>query len=179
MGVVYLKTLSLTLYWLLVLYGGAWASAFVDSRLGIAGYRSAASAATGILLLLLGTALRGWASYTFYANRLSVVRIGPQAHILETGPYARSRNPLYLGLLALAVGWVLFLGSVTGLLLSCLFFLLVDLWIRKEERDLQQRFGEEYTGYRTRVPRWGWARRATEPAPLRGSTRAGPGGNRD
>ena len=159
MHLVYLKILSLTSCMLLVFFVGAYVSSAVDSLLGLDGYRSPASLAAGVLLLLLGTVLRLWASYTFYANRLSVLRILPQARILKSGPYAHSRNPLYLGLIALAMGWVLYLGSTFGLLYSILIFLVVELWVRKEERELEREFGEEYARYRKSVPRWGWRRR--------------------
>lgn len=160
MHLAYVKVFSLTLCWLLVLFAGAYVTSAVDSLLGLDGYRSAASMTAGILLLFLGTVFRLWASYTFYANRLSVLRLSPQARILKSGPYAHSRNPLYLGLIALAVGWVLYLGSIFGLLCSVLFFLALELWVRMEEKELKREFGEEYARYRKSVPRWGWRRRS-------------------
>jgi protein-S-isoprenylcysteine O-methyltransferase Ste14 len=159
MLIAYLKILSITSFWLLVFFVGAYASSAADSLLGLRGYHSPASMAAGAVLLVLGTALRLWASYTFYANRLSVLRLFPQTHIITSGPYAHSRNPLYLGLTALAIGWVLFLGSTFGLFCSILFFLIMELWVRREERDLEREFREEYVRYRKSVPRWGWRRR--------------------
>jgi protein-S-isoprenylcysteine O-methyltransferase Ste14 len=159
MRVAYLKSLALTTCVLLAFFVGAYVSRVVDSLLGLDGYRSPASMAAGVLLLLLGAVLRIWASYSLYANRLSVLRLVPQSEILESGPYAHSRNPLFLGLIALALGWVLYLGSTFGLLCSVLFFVVVNLWVRKEERELERAFGEEYARYKKSVPRWGWRRR--------------------
>jgi protein-S-isoprenylcysteine O-methyltransferase Ste14 len=159
MSLVCLKVSSLTIGVLFVLFVGAFLSREVDSLLGLEGYRSPVSMAAGVLLLVLGTVLRLWASHAFYSNRLSVLRVLPQARILHSGPYAHSRNPLYVGLVVLALGWVLYLGSTVGLLYWGVVILVVVVWVRKEERELQREFGEEYVRYKCSVPRWGWRRK--------------------
>ena len=75
--------------------------------------------------------------------------------LIEEGPYRVSRNPLYVGLLALYVGLASLAPTVWGLALFPAAVLLV-YWgaIRPEERFLHDRFGPAYDDYRERVRRW-------------------------
>jgi protein-S-isoprenylcysteine O-methyltransferase Ste14 len=103
------------------------------------------------------------AGYTLYraAGRYRAVqRAGPPGfsrppdRLLTTGPYAWSRNPMYLGHLLSLAGLALATGSpvaVAGLLWQ---------WRRLAERveideeRLERLFGDEYRDYVGRVPRW-------------------------
>jgi len=76
-------------------------------------------------------------------------------YLVTRGPYRFSRNPNYLSLLVILLGWALFYGSVV------LLFVGVVLWVGLnyvgvpwEERGLEARFGEAYRAYKARVPRW-------------------------
>jgi protein-S-isoprenylcysteine O-methyltransferase Ste14 len=75
--------------------------------------------------------------------------------MIEEGPYRLSRNPLYVGLLALYLGLALLAPTFWGLVLFPAAVLLV-LWgaIRPEERFLHERFGAPYDDYTRRVRRW-------------------------
>jgi protein-S-isoprenylcysteine O-methyltransferase Ste14 len=75
--------------------------------------------------------------------------------MIEEGPYRLSRNPLYVGLLALYLGLALLAPTFWGLALFPAAVLLVD-WgaIRPEERFLHERFGAPYDEYRRRTRRW-------------------------
>ena len=75
--------------------------------------------------------------------------------MIREGPYALSRNPLYLGLLALYLGIALMASSLWALVLFPLGVVLGDGGaIRPEERFLRQRFGPAYEEYAGRVRRW-------------------------
>jgi protein-S-isoprenylcysteine O-methyltransferase Ste14 len=74
--------------------------------------------------------------------------------LMMRGPYAYSRNPMYLAELGLWLGWALFFGSIPVLLGFIGFCVAVSLVVRREERDLERHFGEAYRQYRNRVPRW-------------------------
>jgi protein-S-isoprenylcysteine O-methyltransferase Ste14 len=70
-----------------------------------------------------------------------------------TGPYARTRNPLYLGSAILAAGFVVAGHSwVAGLLVSAYFAIFYYAVMRNEEDDLRLRFGAEFDAYAARVP---------------------------
>ena len=75
--------------------------------------------------------------------------------VVETGIYAVTRNPIYVGLLLLLGGWAVYLQNLAALGLEGLFMAtLTHLQIRPEERFLEQRFGDAYLSYVRRVPRW-------------------------
>jgi protein-S-isoprenylcysteine O-methyltransferase Ste14 len=76
-------------------------------------------------------------------------------YLLTRGPYNFSRNPSYLSLLVVLLGWMLFYGS------GAILVAIVSVWgllnyvvVPMEERDLEARFGEDYRRYRNRVRRW-------------------------
>ncbi|MHB8633220.1 MAG: methyltransferase family protein [Thermoplasmatota archaeon] len=76
-------------------------------------------------------------------------------HLVTSGPYAWSRNPIYLADLFLQTGIGLALNWVWAVVLlpatwGCLRFLV----IAKEEPYLVRQFGEEYAAYAGRVARW-------------------------
>ena len=75
--------------------------------------------------------------------------------LLTSGPYAWSRNPMYVGWTLLLVGIALTANAVWMLamvLLVVLYVHFVD--VRREERALEERFGEAYRAYRDRVWRY-------------------------
>jgi protein-S-isoprenylcysteine O-methyltransferase Ste14 len=97
----------------------------------------------GALVALLGLLLRGYAAGCLDKNRSLAVN----------GPYAYTRNPLYLGSLIMGVGFALAGGSWALGLAFIAFFLLV-YWpvMRCEAEFLRQQFGEDYTRYALAVP---------------------------
>jgi protein-S-isoprenylcysteine O-methyltransferase Ste14 len=71
------------------------------------------------------------------------------------GPYRLSRNPMYLGLVLLVLGIALVMNSMWLVLLAVpVMLLLRNLVILREERYLEDKFGDEYRAYRQRVRRW-------------------------
>ena len=74
--------------------------------------------------------------------------------LLTRGPYAFSRNPMYLAELALWFGWATLYGSVIVLVGFLLLCLVVGVLAPREERALEAKFGDTYREYNSRVPRW-------------------------
>ncbi|MCA3278007.1 MAG: isoprenylcysteine carboxylmethyltransferase family protein [Roseomonas sp.] len=109
----------------------------------------------GMLVVLLGIGLIGWAL-------LALVKAGndprpdkPDAAIVTTGPFRFSRNPIYLGFLVVVLGFALRWGDLWGWLALLACHLALDrLVVVKEEAYLTTRFGAAYEGYRKRVRRW-------------------------
>ncbi len=67
----------------------------------------------------------------------------PTTALVTDGPYRFSRNPAYVALTLLYLGVGLLLNNVWALLLVIPALLVLDLWIvRREERHLEERFGE-------------------------------------
>jgi protein-S-isoprenylcysteine O-methyltransferase Ste14 len=75
--------------------------------------------------------------------------------LVSSGVYRFTRNPMYVGLLLVLVGWAVFLSSA-WVLFGPLFFLLYigRFQIAPEERVLAAKFGAEFDRYRGQVRRW-------------------------
>ena len=100
------------------------------------------SMAIGIPLSLLGLALRAWAAGCLAKNR----------QLATGGPYAYTRNPLYIGTLLVAAGLAAASCSIGLAALFTAVFLLVYLpVIQNEEQHLRKIF-PEYAAYAERVP---------------------------
>lgn len=135
------------------------AVAFIGTRLdllfGIPDFRSMVTTFLGSLLLVAGFLLRVWATCYFYQNQMKVISLSPQRTLVTSGPYRFSRNPLYLGGNAFVfLGAALLFGSPVALLITIIHLPLVDLFIRREERQLERDFGNDWLEYRKRVRRW-------------------------
>jgi len=75
--------------------------------------------------------------------------------LITDGPYRFSRNPSYVSLTLLYLGIGSLLNNGWILILVAPVFLVMDLWVvRKEERHLETKFGEDYLRYKAAVRRW-------------------------
>ena len=71
------------------------------------------------------------------------------------GLYRISRNPMYLGVLLLLLGWAAYLQNMAGFAPVILFVVAMTLFqIKPEEKALRKKFGTEYDAYCKRVRRW-------------------------
>src|SRR5713101_6218554 len=109
--------------------------------------------AVGVGLVALGEAIRLWSVRHIGAiSRTRSDRLGP---LIASGPFALVRNPLYLGNVALWVGFAVsarlpWLAPIFGAILAFEYHAIV----RWEERLLEERLGERYRAYVAQVPRW-------------------------
>ena len=106
-------------------------------------------------LLAFFAVWNGWSLWLFARHDTGLLPGGPTTSLIEEGPYCLSRNPLYVGLLALHLAIALLVPSVWALVLFPAAVLLV-WWgaVRPEERFLHERLGEPYDAYARRVRRW-------------------------
>lgn len=110
---------------------------------------------SGAVLLCGSLMLIGWALLTFRKHNANVLPNRAASLVLTSGPFALSRNPIYLGDVLLVAGIGLLLGSRWFLLGAVvLFFLLSELVIKREEMHLQANFPEDWSQYSKRVRRW-------------------------
>ncbi len=127
----------------------------LDALLGIGSFRSLVATIVGCVLLSLGFSLRAWAGYAFYQHSMKVISLSPQAVLITSGPYRFTRNPLYLGgNVFIFFGAASLLGSPSALVLTALHLPLVDLFISREERQLEASFGGDWLRYKSHVHRW-------------------------
>ncbi len=109
----------------------------------------------GWMLLLGGIAVSVWAALAFRAHNTTIRPDRGADALIEDGPYAWSRNPIYLGEVAALIGAALAFNRLTFLIAAPLFAFAVDrLAIRREETYLARRFGEAYQQYTARTRRW-------------------------
>jgi protein-S-isoprenylcysteine O-methyltransferase Ste14 len=122
----------------------------------------------GLFLVLGGIGLRAWGAAAAgghtRTSRIEGTRLATH------GPFAYTRNPIYLGSMILGLGMVFLIGDPFMLLPSSATFLfLYFLIIPAEEEFLRKTFGRSYQTYRENVPRLAprmtaWS--GAEPAPL-------------
>lgn len=108
-------------------------------------------------LILLGcyVLLFGWSYRLFRHANTSMVPVRPSTALIVTGPYRLTRNPMYVSLLCLYIALALWFGVTWALLFIPIVMLTVQrMAIAKEERYLEQRFGEAYRQYRAQVRQW-------------------------
>lgn len=140
----------------LVLGVAPWGLSLLSARHGWEASRPGILNLCPLILVVAGVACLVWIIALHWAQ-------APQGWELETtpryllvrGPYRFTRNPTYLSVLAIMLGWTLFYGSVAVFIglagLLALYALVVVPW---EERKLEARFGEAYRQYKSTVPRW-------------------------
>jgi protein-S-isoprenylcysteine O-methyltransferase Ste14 len=84
----------------------------------------------------------------------------PPTALVAVGPYRWTRNPMYLGILAMLAGEALAFRSPAMLAYALSAWAVMELFVRwYEEPSLARRFGPAYDAYRRRVPRWFGSRR--------------------
>ncbi|MGH7832606.1 MAG: methyltransferase family protein [Candidatus Binatia bacterium] len=109
-----------------------------------------------LVLLLIGGAIYLWCVWDFAASgRGTPAPIDPPTKLVDRGLYRYTRNPMYVGVITVLLGWaVLFRGTALLIYTFCVaigFHLFVVLY---EEPRLARQFGAEYHDYRARVGRW-------------------------
>ena len=112
-------------------------------------------AALGLALAGGGLALAG--AWEFRRAHTSLNPLAPQRTrtLVTSGVFGLTRNPMYLGMVLVLLGWAVWLGNAAALAGPPLaVWLLTALQIQPEERILRQRFGAHYERYAARVRRW-------------------------
>ena len=117
--------------------------------------RSPLTATSGWLLVAAFAVWNGWALLMIARHRTALLPGGETTTVIDRGPFAWSRNPLYVGLLVGSAGVALLAASAWALAALPLEWALLR-WgaIVPEERYLAGKFGATYTEYADRVRRW-------------------------
>lgn len=109
----------------------------------------------GGLAMLLGLALAGWAAVTMMRARTTLVPGREADRLVTTGPYAFTRNPIYLADLVIMAGFAFAVGQPFALALTFpLANVLTKRFVEPEEKRLALRFGSQYQDYARKVDRW-------------------------
>ena len=77
------------------------------------------------------------------------------ASLVTNGVYKYTRNPMYLGMLLILLGWAFYLSNFAALFVLPIFVIYMSRFqIQPEERFMMQKFGDEYRAYVVKVRRW-------------------------
>jgi protein-S-isoprenylcysteine O-methyltransferase Ste14 len=115
------------------------------------------SLSAGVILLVIGIAIALSAVISFRRAQTTVSPLKPETStsLVSTGIFARTRNPMYLGMLIGLLAWAVYLASALALLGPVTFALYITRFqIIPEERAMHLLFGSAFTEYSQRVRRW-------------------------
>lgn len=109
----------------------------------------------GGIVFILAVALAVWAFVQFSSFRQDVDTHTPTTYIETGGPFAWSRNPIYLSMLISLVGLAIAFDTL-WIVFGLAGWYPVMRWgvIAREEAYLERNFGKDYLDYKSRVRRW-------------------------
>ena len=111
----------------------------------------------GVVLGVLGFAcsLLGVASFERQRTTVNPLKPLTASSLVDSGIFIRTRNPMYLGMTMVLLGAGIGLANPISAALVALFPLYIGRFqIEPEERAMAELFGDAFTRYKARVPRW-------------------------
>jgi len=110
----------------------------------------------GVIVFVVGALVLLWCVRDFYvAGKGTLAPWDPPRHLVSVGLYRFSRNPMYIGVLLILIGWTLAFRSRSLLLYACVVAILFHLRVvLYEEPWLSRTFLGEWPRFKSRVPRW-------------------------
>jgi protein-S-isoprenylcysteine O-methyltransferase Ste14 len=108
----------------------------------------------GHLLIAIGACIAVLAQQHMGASWRIGAAEGEQGKIVDTGPFALSRNPVFVGQVLLFVGLFLVLPGIVQGVLTVAILIAVRLQVGIEEKVLSATLGKPYLDYLMRVRRW-------------------------
>lgn len=103
------------------------------------------------LLVLAGAAFTVWARITLGRNWSAEVTFKQDHELIESGPYALVRHPIYTGLILMALGTAINYGRTIGFAVLVAFCGAIWWKARQEERVMSSHFPDAYAEYKMRV----------------------------
>ncbi|WP_322866269.1 methyltransferase family protein [Aquicoccus sp. G2-2] len=149
-----MKWIDLPPVWLLGFLGLAWAQGHCLS-LGLSFGGGMAAKVLGGLLVAGGVLLMGLAVFEMARQRTTVIPHREASALVQTGIFARTRNPIYLGDALVLSGAILYWGAVLSLALIPVFVWWVTRhFIVPEEHRLGRKFRADFARYCQKTRRW-------------------------
>lgn len=109
----------------------------------------------GIAVMAAGIWLALWGYIKLMRYRTGLLSSSSTTHLVTSGPYGFSRNPVYLGYTVAMLGAGLFTGNAWLIAAAVVTALVIHLWIiRREEKHLLSRFGCDFESYCRRTRAW-------------------------
>ena len=107
----------------------------------------------GAILDYGGMAFTLWARFTLGKLWSGSITLKEGHRLVQSGPFAVTRHPIYTGIVVAAFGCALIEGSVRGLVAIGLLIVGFAMKLTREEHLLASQFGDEHRDYRARVRR--------------------------
>ena len=107
--------------------------------------------AVSVVLAVAGLLLALWARRTLGKNWSGTVTFKENHELIQRGPYAFVRHPIYTAMLSMYLGTALALGTTGGLIGFLILFLSFWIKYRQEEALMLVHFGDQYRDYMKRV----------------------------
>lgn len=109
----------------------------------------------GIGVAVLGLCVIGWSAHWFWRKKTTIEPHHTPGTLIVEGPYRLSRNPIYLGMVLILAGQVIWQGALLPLILPpILLMVLTKRFAEPEEASLLDAFGEEGRAYLMATRRW-------------------------
>lgn len=105
----------------------------------------------GLIVIWLGLGFAVWARIHLGRNWSAIITLKEEHELIQSGPYALVRNPIYTGYIVATMGSALILGQARGWLAVVITIVTFALKIRREEGVLSQHFGQAFRDYCGRV----------------------------
>ncbi|HEU4939070.1 MAG TPA: isoprenylcysteine carboxylmethyltransferase family protein [Vicinamibacterales bacterium] len=126
--------------------------------------RPRASIGSGLAacLIALGAAVLLRCVWDFFAaGRGTLAPFDPPRHLVVSGLYRFTRNPMYNGVALVLIGEAWLFRSLALWKYAALVFVMFNVMVLAyEEPTLESQFGESFRIYKRAVPRWGFTTRA-------------------
>ncbi len=144
--------------WPPIIFVGAIAAAVIGGYIyPLGGVLPAGTAvrSIGAVILLAGIGFDVAAMWQMHRHHANIAPHRAATALVTSGPFALSRNPIYLGNTLVMTGAALLFGSLWLLLAAAVAAVAVTvLAIRREEAHLSAQFGDAWTAYTKQTPRW-------------------------
>ena len=114
---------------------------------------TALAVALGVMGLSLG--IMGVTQFRIAQTTPNPQALEQVSSLVTSGIYQYSRNPMYVGLVLILLGWAFYLSHLLAFVLLPIFILyMTHFQIQPEERMMAQKFGKTYQDYLNKVRRW-------------------------
>ncbi len=109
-----------------------------------------------VIFVVCGGVMIFWTLSRLWAAGTEIAPNSPaNVALVQSGPYAFSRNPMYLGMIFVTLGVALAVGSLSFYLVPLAMIVLLNfLFVPYEEEKMARQFGAVYQEYANRVRRW-------------------------
>jgi protein-S-isoprenylcysteine O-methyltransferase Ste14 len=108
----------------------------------------------GLLMLIISSIIIYWAQSTSANYKKRTKKNESMSHF-EFGPYKYLRSPTHFGLFIMTLGLALMINSLYSVVFTVIAYAITKMFfLRREEKLLEQKYGETYANYKKKVINW-------------------------